>query len=288
MKLLNKKNLKYLPIILLTIFAVVLWYLNFDSHKSGYLKVVFLDVGQGDSIYIEAPNGKQMLVDGGGDSVVLSRLAQVMPFGDRSIDVVVNTNADQDHLGGLVEVLKKYKVNIAVESGVKKDTVAYKSFEEEIVKNKIDRKLAKRGMQIILDAEKNIYFDILFPDRDISRFESNDASVVGKLVYGNKAFMLTGDATKYTENLIMWNESLSMLKSSVLKLGHHGSNTSSSELWLEKVNPEVAIVSAGKNNKYGHPSKSTLDNLNKLKIPYEITYEKGNIVFETDGHVFIK
>ena len=97
-----------------------------------------------------------------------------------------------------------------------------------------------------------------------------------------------GDATRYTENLIKWNESPSYLKSDVLKLGHHGSDTSSSLLWLEDVNPSVAIVSAGKNNKYGHPSKETIFNLDKLKIPYLITYLKGNIIFKTDGINIIK
>ena len=96
-----------------------------------------------------------------------------------------------------------------------------------------------------------------------------------------------GDATKYTENLIMWNENLKNLKSDVIKLGHHGSNTSSSQLWLETVNPDIAIISAGKNNRYGHPHKSVLDSLKLLSIPYLATYEKGNIILKTDGEKII-
>jgi competence protein ComEC len=206
-----------------------------------------------------------------------------MPLFDKSIDILVVTNPDKDHIGGLVEVLNNYKVSMVLEPGTIPSTLIYKNLEKEILENKIVKKNAKRGMHIILDEKKNIYFDILFPDRDVNNWETNDGSIVGRLVYGNKSFMLMGDATKYTENLIKWNENSQNLKSTVLKLGHHGSHTSSSLLWLETVNPDVAIISAGENNRYGHPHKEILDSLNSLKIPYLLTYKEGNIVFKTDG-----
>ena len=140
----------------------------------------------------------------------------------------------------------------------------------------------------MLDDKDNIYFDILFPDRDVSNIDTNDGSIVGKLVYGADSFMLTGDADLYTENQIEWNENADELHSNVLKLGHHGSKTSSSILWLEKVKPDIAIVSAGKNNKYGHPSPETIDRLNLLHIPYLNTADHGNIIFETDGTKLFK
>jgi beta-lactamase superfamily II metal-dependent hydrolase len=247
------------------------------------LEVVFLDVGQGDSIYIEAPNGKQMLVDGGPDAKLLSSLAKVMPFADRSIDMVVETHPDTDHIGGLPQLLDNYKVTNILENGATSDSKTFSALEEKISEDKINKIIARRGMRIVLDAEKNIYFDILFPDRDVSNLDSNDGSIVGKLVYGNSSFMLTGDATLYTENQIEWNENEDTLKSDVLKLGHHGSRTSSSILWLEKVNPKVAIVSAGKDNKYGHPHQETLDRLSSLYIPFLSTAEIGNIIFKSDG-----
>ena len=283
-----KRYLPYILIVLLLLISFVIIFLLYKNKSDTLMKVAFLDVGQGDSIYIEAPNGKQMLIDGGSDIRVLPQLIKVMPIFDKTIDIVVVTNPDLDHIGGLVEVLKNYKVSMVLEPGVIPKTLIYENLEKEIIKNKINKKIARRGMHILLDDKKNIYFDILFPDRDVSNWESNDGSVVGKLVYGSKSFMLMGDATRYTENLIKWNESPSYLKSDVLKLGHHGSDTSSSLLWLEDVNPSVAIVSAGKNNKYGHPSKETIFNLDKLKIPYLITYLKGNIIFKTDGINIIK
>ena len=143
-------------------------------------------------------------------------------------------------------------------------------------------------MHIVLDEEKNIYFDILFPDRDVSTWERNDGSIVGRLVYKDKSFMLMGDATLYTENLIEWNESLKNLKSNVLKLGHHGSRTSTGLLWLEKVDPDIAIISAGKNNIYGHPHKEIIDKLKSLDIKFLETYKEGNLIFKTDGEVLIQ
>lgn len=246
--------------------------------------VAFLDIGQGDSIYIEAPNGRQLLIDGGPDDAVLARLSQVMPFGDQSIDMVLATHADADHIGGLASVIRDYHVPRIIENGASSKTKVFENLENTITQHNVEKIIARRGMHIVLDEKKNIYFDILFPDRDVSGFkETNDGSIVGKLVYGNESFMLTGDATKYTENLIMHNESREVLHSQVLKLGHHGSHTSSSELWLEDVHPDISIISAGLHNRYGHPHKETLNALSVLHIPYLATYQKGTIIFKTDG-----
>jgi competence protein ComEC len=279
-----RKHEQYIPLISLLIFTIIIWFFAFKyNNHHDYLEVVFLDVGQGDAIYIEAPNGKQMLIDGGPDAKLLSSLAEVMPFADRSIDMVVATHPDTDHIGGLPQLLDNYKVTSILENGATSNSETFSVLEEKISEDKINKIIARRGMRIILDVEKNIYFDILFPDRDVSNLDSNDGSIVGKLVYENNSFMLTGDATLYTENQIEWNENENTLHSNVLKLGHHGSRTSSSILWLEKVDPEVAIVSAGENNKYGHPHQETLDRLSALHIPYLSTAEIGNIIFKSDG-----
>ncbi|NVN96850.1 MBL fold metallo-hydrolase [Candidatus Nomurabacteria bacterium] len=282
-----RKYLPYLLLILLVILTVCIWFLILKPKNSPYLRVVFLDVGQGDAIYIEAPNGKQMLVDGGPDATLLGRLSKVMPFADRSIDMIVATHPDLDHIGGFPLLLDNYKVGSILENGAVGTSKESINLEEKIVKKKINKIIAKRGMHIILDDKRNIYFDILFPDRDVSNLESNEASIVGKLVYGENSFMLTGDASLYTENLIEWNENDKTLNSDVLKLGHHGSRTSSSILWLKKVTPEVAIISVDKGNKYGHPHKELLERLSSLHIPFLSTADIGNIVFESDGRKLI-
>ncbi len=283
------KNILYLSFILLVTLTAFIWfYIYQNSLTDKYLKIVFLDVGQGDAIYIEAPNGKQMLIDGGPDAKLLSSLAKVMPFADRSIDIILATHGDQDHIGGFPLLLENYKVGNIIENGAISNSKVFVSLEEKVNKNKINKIIARKGMHVILDQNRNIYFDILFPDRDILNFESNDGSIVGKLVYGHECFMFTGDATTYTENLIEWNESDNILKCDVLKLGHHGSHTSSSELWLEKVEPSIAIISVDKNNKYGHPHQDVLDRLKKLNIPFLSTADKGSIIFKTDGEKLIQ
>lgn len=279
-----KKYLPYLPLIALLIVMICVWFFVIKSNnKSDYLKVVFLDVGQGDAIYVEAPNGKQILIDAGPDAKILSSLSKVMPFADRSIDMIVATHADLDHIGGFSLLLDNYKVTSILENGATSDTKAFTSLEEKISRNKVNKIIAHRGMHIILDDKKNIYFDILFPDRDVGKLDSNEGSIVGKIVYGDNSFLLTGDASIYTENLIEWNEKKGSLKADVLKLGHHGSKTSSGVLWLEEVNPKIAIISAGKNNRYGHPHKELLDRLKNLQIPFLSTALLGNIVFKSDG-----
>ena len=281
------KNKRYIPVISLFILMIVIWFFIFIyNQKNDYLKVVFLDVGQGDAIYIEAPNGRQVLIDGGPDAKLLASLAKVMPFADRSIDMLIATHNDMDHIGGFPLLLDNYKITSIIENGAISNTKTSSILEEKIEKKKMNKIIANRGMRIVLDDKKNIYFDILFPDRGVSKMDSNDGSIVGKLVYGENSFMFTGDATIYTENLIEWNEKEDTLKADVLKLGHHGSKTSSSILWLEKVDPEVAIVSAGKANKYGHPNQEVLDRLKSLKIPFLNTAQMGNIIFKSDGVKF--
>ncbi len=283
-----KTYLAHILIFSLFIIASSLWYkLSLGDSNGSYMKVVFLDVGQGDAVYIEAPNGKQVLIDGGPNASLISSLSGVMPFADRSIDMIIATHPDMDHIGGFPVLLDNYKVSNIIENGGTSTSEVYAELEEKILKNNVNKIIAKRGMHIVLDDKKNIYLDILFPDRDAKDLESNDGSIVGKLVYGENSFLFTGDASLYTENQIEWNEKDTTLDSDVLKLGHHGAKTSSSLLWLEKVTPEVAIISAGKNNKYGHPSEEVIDRLDTLKIPYLNTANIGNIIFKSDGKKLI-
>ncbi|ETB64203.1 TPA: MBL fold metallo-hydrolase [Candidatus Nomurabacteria bacterium] len=283
-----KSKKRYLIIFIVLFLFFIIFFLIFKNyHKDDLLEITFIDVGQGDSILIETPNGKQVLVDGGRGEVILSKLIKLLPFFDKKLDIIINTNADEDHLGGFLKVLDYYKVPLVIESGVENTTFTYKNFQKEIEEKNIKKIIGKKGDQIILDEENNIYLDILFPDRDVTGWERNDASLVMKLVYGNTSFLLMGDATKYSENIIRWNEKKKYLDSDVLKLGHHGSDTSSGYYFLELVDPDLAIISAGKDNKYGHPDKEVLDNLEKLNIKYLGTYEEGDIVIKSDGEKVI-
>ncbi len=276
-----KKYFKFIPILVLVIFFIYISHLLIEEENNDLLKVAFLDVGQGDAIYIETPNNRQILIDGGPDSHLLKSISEVMPFSDRSIDLVIVTHEDNDHIGGLPVLMDNYKVDNILKTEQDHSSPNASLLREKIKDKEINEIIVKNKKRILLD--EDIYLDILFPNRDISNLESNETSIVCKLSYLDKSFMFMGDADMYIENLIMWQESDENLDIDILKLGHHGSKSSSSLLWLEKLSPEVAVISAGKDNRYGHPNKEVIERLNNLGILYLGTYDSGNIIFETDG-----
>jgi len=281
------KNLKYYFISLLFVAVFLVWYAVFAETRDG-LTIVFLDVGQGDAIFIEAPNGNQILIDGGSNNAVLRELSKIMPFYDRSIDMVIESHPDSDHINGLVEVLHRYKIDAVMESGIQSDTPAYQEIKNIIKEKNIKNILARQGMRINLD--NSAYMDILFPDRDVSGLETNMASVIAKLNYGETCFIFTGDSPKAIEQYLVsvyGNPPSNGLNCQVLKIGHHGSNTSTSESFLGYVNPEYAVISVGKDNKYGHPHQEVLDLLNRFGISILRTDELGTIKLKSDGENFV-
>jgi competence protein ComEC len=282
-----KLRLVILSVLLLG--AVLSLYTVFREDRRGILTVAFLNVGQGDAVYIEAPNGNQVLIDGGPGKSVLRELSKVMPFYDNSIDVVLATHADQDHVGGLPDVFKKYKVNIFMESGVPGESSSYQELEKIVSEKEIGNDLSenKAGIKKVLairdmkvDLGSGAVLQIFFPDRDPSGMETNAASVVARLVYGENEFLLTGDSPAAIENYLV---SLGGLESDVLKTAHHGSKTSTSQSFVSAVSPEYAVISAGKDNKYGHPNQETLDTLNNFGAKILRTDLTGRIIFKSDG-----
>lgn len=238
------------------------------------------DVGQGDSIFIESPTGVQILVDSGSSKNILNHLMRSMSPLDKSIDAIIITNPDADHIGGFVNVLENYKVNYVLEPGTYNDSKIYKKLQDEIKTKNITKILARRGMDLDLGGGVNI--NILFPDRDVSSWERNDGSIIMRLVYGENSIMLTGDATLKTENYVLGFYKKEELQSDILKVGHHGSRTSTGENFLKAVLPEYAVISMGKDNKYGHPHKEILDILAKFKVKTLRTDQIGTIVFSCD------
>jgi competence protein ComEC len=257
-------------------------------HAKSLLKVAMLDIGQGDSIYIEAPNGNQMIVDGGPAGSLMAPLSQVMPFGDRSIDVLMVTNPDADHYAGFIDLLEHYDAGSVVEPGTHSSTKTYARFENAVSEKQIPEVLARRGMTIALDPEDGVLFTVLFPDRDVSSWTTNDGSIVGILSYGTTKVMFTGDATKKTESIILSESNAAMLKSDILKVGHHGSRTSSSDAFVAAVAPLYAMISDAQGNTYGHPHKETLDTLERHGITTARTDKEGTIIFVSDGLHFMR
>lgn len=268
---------RWVLLIILTIITSGIWFAWWQETVTGALTVSFLNIGQGDSILIEAPNGNQMLIDGGPGKVVLSQLGQVMSWSDRFIDVVIATHPDADHIGGLSFVLDRFQVGSILEPGVLSSTQTYQRLEATIQSQKIPKILARRGMKIILD--EDLFFTILYPDRETINMETNNASIVGRLEYKGTSFYLSGDSPLKVENYLVEKDE-QRLQSTVLKAGHHGSRTSTGQQFLDVVKPTYTVISAGKNNRYGHPHQEVIRELENKSIKILSTAEEGRITFK--------
>lgn len=259
----EKHHIKYFLLIGLSITAVLIWTAVFGQAADNNLKVYFFDVGQGSAIFIEAPNKNQILIDGGPDETIVAKLGEVMPFYDRSIDLLILTHPDADHLNGLIEVLRRYEVKQVLETGVSDSSTAYQVWHNLIAEKKIPVTIAQAGEKIKIAG--GIEMDVLYPlfslkDKTLS--DTNGGSIVSRLVYGQDSFLFTGDADQKIEwQMISFG---SNLDSDVLGVAHHGSKNSTSESFLAKVTPEAAIIQVGQNNKYGHPSQEILQKLKNI------------------------
>ena len=282
------KNWKLVATGILIFANLLVWQMVWLETPSGKLTISFLDVGQGDAIFIESPTGAQMLIDGGPSGRLGAPLAKVMPWYDRSIDVVIATHPDADHIGGLPLVFERYKVENFIEPGVKGDTGVARELEFREKAEGSIKILARRGQTIDLGGGAKL--QILFPDKDVTTWETNDASIVAKLIYGSTTVMLTGDASEKIEKYLIAIDS-AVLDSDILKLGHHGSKTSTSEEFLKAVSPNLAIISAGLNNRYGHPHGEVTDRLNALGIKTlrteDFSHQK-TITLVSDGFKFVE
>lgn len=250
----------------------------FEENDKEYVDVYFLNVGQGDSIYIVAPNGNSLLVDGGQmDNRARDVLGKILKNISSTVDVILGTHGDSDHIGGLTQILNTYTPSLFVESGYTSETDVYKMLQSKINKKKIENIFLYTKSKIVLDKKSNVYLDVLHPSFEfvenrvkecedkkkknkkcisLYNVDTNDMSLVLQLEYGNKKVLLTGDASIEVENFLMKNNSL---KTDILKLGHHGSKSSSGEYFLKDTDPEYSVVSAGFKNRYGHPHKSVIE-----------------------------
>ena len=256
--------------------------------RQPHLTVSFLDVGQGDSIFITGPTGIQMLIDGGPDRSVLRRLSsEMLPF-DRSIDVVVETHPDKDHIAGLADVLERYQVREFASPGIP-DKTDVSAHVMELARSEpgATQVTLRRGMRIHLGG--GAYADVLFPDRDESaQTVTNDGSVVLHVVYGSTSFLLTGDLpSTFEDYLVALDGTDGELASDVLKAGHHGSKYSTDSLWLSAVHPSYVVISAGKGNSYGHPNQETLERVHTEGARILSTMDAGTIRFVSDGQSLV-
>lgn len=263
----------------LCIVIVVGFCISIQRTRPQLLSISFLDVGQGDSIFIETPSGHQILIDGGVDNIVLSQLGTVMKPGDHTIDLIIATHPDADHISGLIPVINRYDVETFVIPDYSSETAVYRQLMETVSDRVPKQIYGFIGDRV--DAGDGVVLDFLAP-YNLDTEESNDVSIVAKLSYGNFSAMLTGDAGMMIEQqLVRWYGD--QLNSDILKAGHHGSRTSTTAQFVRSVSPEIGIISAGKNNRYGHPHQQVLSILEKADIEILATYDRGTITFQSDG-----
>ena len=251
--------------------------------STGKLDAIFFNVGQGDAIFIKTPQGHQILIDGGPDTAILEKLSQEIPFWDKDLDMIILTHPDKDHLFGILEVLKNYKVENIVWSGLAEENTAefkeWQKFKEKEFKEGAKEIKASAGQRIIAGSA---VFSILYPffGQERTKNEDNEDSLALRLDFRNNSFLLCGDIGFYEEQKII--NSPENISVQVLKVAHHGSKYSTSQAFLDKASPQFAIIQVGKNS-YGHPAKEVLTRLQKSGINTLRTDINGDIKVVADG-----
>jgi comEC/rec2 family protein len=236
-------------------------------------------VGQGDSSLIITPKGKTILIDAGDEAHAKKVLSYVREQGIEKLDLVIATHPDADHIGGMDKVIKNFDIDVFAMPDVSAKTNQYKQIQRELKAKKMKTTRLYQGDEVQIDDD--IDFEILSPVKGKKYDDTNEYSIVAKIVYKDTSFILMGDATMENEVDIINN--VLDIDIDVLKLGHHGSSTSSSDYFITKTSPKIAIISCGKNNKYGHPHQEVMRVLKKHGVTPYRTDEMGDIVITSDG-----
>ncbi len=250
--------------------------------KDDNLRVVFFDVGQGDSIFIRTPQKHHILIDGGLGNVVLEKLGKELPFFYKSIDLLILTHPHEDHVSGLIEVLERYSVKEIVSTGVLGESAISRKWNDLI--NEKGYKEARAGQRIFAN---DFHISTLYPVESIKGEKVKDlnaVSVINLFNFKDKyKFLFMGDAYSAQEKELLSYckeaNNCDELKVDVLKVGHHGSKTSTSDAFLEKTMPKIAVIMAGRDNRYGHPHYEVIERLENFNINIMRTDRDGDIVF---------
>jgi len=264
----------------LAVLLGVLLYLSYQILVAAKpLQIVFLDVGQGDSVLIQKGT-RQILIDGGpSGKTELAKLGKYLPYFDREIEIVIATHPDKDHIAGLVEAARNYHIGKILTTAAEKDTAVYKEWKDVLAYNNISLLEIWHGTEIKLD---EIEMKIISPAGKVDPAigEANDKSIVARLDYGESSFLFTGDIESGAESEIL--ESGENIDVDVLKIAHHGSKYSTSEEFLAAASPGEAVISVSASNSYGHPAGVVLDALRSRNVEILRTDEKGDIVYSCD------
>ncbi|MFH1582394.1 MAG: ComEC/Rec2 family competence protein [bacterium] len=259
------------------IFSLIVFSLNQPRN----LEVVFFNVGQGDSVFIKTPQKHQILLDGGPDSTILEKLEKEMPPFDRTIDLIILSHPERDHITGLMEILKRYEVGYILWNGVKRDSNEITEWNNFLEKEDAEVFIAKKDLKISFG--DSVFLNVLYPFSSLEGElveSANNTSIVFKLVSGETSFLFTGDIYKEVERDILKKEV--NVDADILKIAHHGSKNSTGEEFLLAVSPDAVVISCGKDNPYGHPHPEVLELLNKYGINIFRTDLNGDIKLISD------
>ena len=275
------KNLIKIISGLIIIVLILLGYLLFQELDKN-LQVIFFDVGQGDAILIKTPNNQKILIDGGPDNIIVNKIGRYFNFFDKTIDLMILTHAHSDHLVGLVEVLKRYQVKKVLYNGAVHTTPEYFEWLRLIKEKKISLEIAKTGQEFIFSSDLKL--KIIYPLENLTnkQFEDlNQTSIVSLLTFKNTNFLFMGDLPQAEEEEML--KSYPDLKAEIIKIGHHGSKYSTSDELLRAVDPKVAIIQVGKDNKFGLPALITLKKLERKNINILRTDQQGDIIIKSNN-----
>ncbi len=267
-----------------------------ELEKEPVLNITFLDVGQGDATFIEFPDGQQMLIDCAIDARVIEALGRTMPFYDRDIDYLVVTHPDLDHYGGCIDVLNRFDVGHILYNGFEKPyDDLWQEFDGQLEKHRSNGKLYTLTEEQFVWNIASTTVNFLYPDHSIvdnsnvpnveKETGANDTSVIIKLSYGDQDVILTGDAEEDLEEYLItiYEDQLDV---EILKAGHHGSKTASIEKFVSSTSPDVVVVSAGKNNKFGHPSRRVLKRFERASTTVWRTDVSGDILISVSTSTY--
>lgn len=287
----NYKKIIQLVSLLAVVSAILIIVAAWQARAPESLEVNFFNVGHGDAIFIRTPNDQRILIDGGLGNQVIQKLGQRLPFFDRRIDMIILTHPHPDHITGLISVIKRYQVGKIFYTDVKTQEELFSIFKNEALAKNIPLVKVDKITSQILNGE--VVLNFLYPDHDLNQEiieekDINNTSIVFKLSYKKSSFLFVGDAGEEEERgLISSGQSL---KADVLKIGHHGSNTSSSQEFIQTVLPQFAVITCGENYNLSHPSLRVIRRLERVKAKIYRTDQEGDIKILTlgDGKYQIK
>lgn len=269
--------------------GIIVWRWDFTKKPSPNLEVAFMDIGQGDAELLKFPGGKTMLVDCGKDAAILSALGRNLPWSKRDLDYLVITHPHADHFGGCLDVLARFKVHHIYVNGytAEQGTLLANFFQAVKNEERVDdaETIILKTPQTLEIGSSTLHF--FYPDHDLSHdprvpgsaapLDTNDTSVVIKVSYGTQDILLTGDMEIPLEQYLVQQNSIN-LQSEILKVGHHGSDSSSGEEFISAVQPKFCVISSGQGNSYGHPHGSTVRRLERMGCEVLRTDQRGDIL----------